>query len=295
MNKTALLTGGTVLFAGGMLWYLLKTQKHQNAECVNGDVKCVKDDLYRCINGRWRLEEKNSNQCIQACFGGEDCTIPNYTRCDKFNNLCQCINGKWTCIDTNSYICASGIKHKECFVDTADNYSWCLEVPGEDVDYCWANGPGSEGCSCNPPARCADMLSYPYWCDPTILRCIPARGGQYTYQGEKMPGDRHAGICYTEDITPYKEWAIPGTELLKANVKWENAFPGEIFGIGIAVISWTHHWYTQKTEVAWFGGNGETKWELPLPFSKKSVVAVQVFVGNQDQDVELDWFSVNIA
>lgn len=302
MDKPLLIVGGSVLIAGGLAYWYLSQQNGNGPppppECRNGDTKCIGENLYTCINGKWQLTEKNSPQCIEACWGENECGIPFFTRCDENNNLCRCQDGKWKAAEYNSWKCRSGETHKECFVDPETNISWCLPVPGEGKDYCWASEPlyGSEGCSCNPPKQCATGIGYPYWCDTDVQMCIADRGGTHLFEGSQLPGDTHLGQCLTEDISVYGDWAVPTHRMVSATINWKNAFPGDMFDVGIYIVSLSgmaqHIW---KGEIAWWGGSGVTKFDIPMLFPKQSVYMVQVYVAENGRDPELDYFVVEVS
>lgn len=66
--------------------------------CIEGDIKCVENDLHKCVDGEWVLEEANSPECgLPQCTEGE-------TKCIGYN-LYECVSSKWERKETNSVSC----------------------------------------------------------------------------------------------------------------------------------------------------------------------------------------------
>ena len=248
MNRNLLLAGGTFLIIGGVAyWYL--SRENGNGECVSGTEKCVGNDLYRCINGKWELIEAASPTCINPCEG--DCGAEGFTAC-RGDNLCICTNGNWQLLERNSSKCLSGKTHKECFV-TQDGYSVCLDVPGHGTNKCWGpNFPsyGSQGCSCAPPKKC-----YPeFYCDTDYTNlCMDYAVAEYIEAVATGPEPEEAS-CYLEDTT--------GSKMLAGNIltgefyyKW--AWPGDMIRMKIAVgVGNEYTWIYDETHIIYFGGDG---------------------------------------
>jgi hypothetical protein len=75
-------------------------------ECQEGQEVCRDNDLYRCINGKWTLVEKNSSRCITVpppvpeCKDGDEKCIG--------DDLYRCVNGSWVLVEKDSMSCLFG-------------------------------------------------------------------------------------------------------------------------------------------------------------------------------------------
>jgi|GEM_PF-7037493 len=180
-SRIPAILGGLVLVGGiaGLIWYLTK---QGIIKCNEGETKCIGNDLYKCIDGKWQLVEKNSSQCIeeetpsQACknFVTTPLEIEGFQACDILGNLCEYRNGRWICIKSNAYECQTGETHKKCF-KIQENSKWknvCLDQPGAGVDEC----PGTVvGCPCYNDDECkiqpgAMFTCYEGICQPECLK-----------------------------------------------------------------------------------------------------------------------------
>lgn len=154
MNKKILLLGGSLLIAGGMVyWYLSQ----------NGIVKCTQYTTQTTCESAgcyWWTD----NTCHNIPQGADPCPAlnagmgcyPNSTgwrKCDSItNNLCECDGTNWFLIEESSQVCYDNTKYAKCAVNQ-DNMVMCLPYWGQGEDECKAEYYAS-GCPCPPGCHC---------------------------------------------------------------------------------------------------------------------------------------------
>lgn len=165
MDKKLLAIGGTVIIAGGLIYWYLSRNGNGIIKCSDftNQTDCEANACYWC-DGKCQSTPCNKQPCtegISRCF-------PNVTglrQCDRYKNLCQCNGSKWNLVEKDSSTCHNGIYYTKCYAN-ANGQVTCIPYMGQGTDECMPMYP--TGCPCPPGTYCQTGFS----CEPNVMRCV---------------------------------------------------------------------------------------------------------------------------
>lgn len=148
MDRRLLAVGGTVILAGGLIYWYLSQNGNGNGVIKCSDYTsqgtCEANDCYWC-DDKCQSTPCDTEFCgaLGSCYPG----INGIQKCNYLNNLCKCDGNNWNLVEENSSICKNNISHGTCAVNQ-DNIVFCAENFGHGTDECEIGYIGT-GCPCD--------------------------------------------------------------------------------------------------------------------------------------------------
>ncbi len=237
VNKEGYYTGGgTFKVCDGEIVFEIEEPCY-----VEGERRCVENDLYQCIGYKWEMIEAGSLECIAPCMEGTHETLELCPDGITERRWKDCINGKWVKGSRTCPECYPEDKHEVielCPDGTEKRWRDCINgkwVENSQVCPCYPEGAHEtlEMCpdgitdkrwrdcvtggwvynyricpKCYPEGKhdvlevCPDGITEKRW-----FECI---GGEWKYKTQKCPpvdGDRK---CIGSDLHEYRagEWVL---------------------------------------------------------------------------------------